>query len=254
MVQASTTLGSTVTTTVGALGTGTTVTTHSPAFDNNFYNTGTGHLYVCGTNSSANQYPQMWQVAITSGTMGGTGAVAFPNMSTSAAPGVACSPTAEIYNTSTQTDWVFISIPASAATNACGSTTTGCLMNFPATAWTPNTSYALYQQVYDSTTSYQQVTTAGTSGSTTPTWNTTQGGTTPDGTVTWTNILIPGGFITTAIAAETGGTSGMVVDNVSAASQASSLYFGTLGATACSTTGGGNVTACAVKRTQSGLQ
>jgi hypothetical protein len=71
---------------------------------------------------------------------------------------------------------------------------------------------------------------------------------------TWTKILIPGGFITTAIAAETGGTSGMVVDNVSTASQASSLYFGTLGATTCSTTGGGNVTACAVKRTQSGLQ
>jgi len=52
---------------------------------------------------------------------------------------------------------------------------------------------------------------------------------------------------------ENGGTSGIVVDNVSSEAQASSLYFSTLGTATCGTPGGGN-TGCAVKVTQSGLQ
>jgi hypothetical protein len=60
---------------------------------------------------------------------------------------------------------------------------------------------------------------------------------------------------TTAKAAASGGTSGIVVDNVSASSQASSLYFtylnnAAIGATCNGATGVG----CAVKLTQSGLQ
>jgi hypothetical protein len=57
-----------------------------------------------------------------------------------------------------------------------------------------------------------------------------------------------------AIGAENGGTSGMIVDNVRSSGQASSLYFSTLGAAACGTSGGGHVSASAVKRTQAGLQ
>jgi hypothetical protein len=57
-----------------------------------------------------------------------------------------------------------------------------------------------------------------------------------------------------SVATEPGGTSGIVVDNGSSSGQASSLYFTTLGAAVCGTSGGGNVSACAVKRTQSGLQ
>jgi hypothetical protein len=49
--------------------------------------------------------------------------------------------------------------------------------------------------------------------------------------------------------AEAGGASGIIVDNVSASNQASSIYFTTL---ASSASCGGNF--CAVKLTQGGLQ
>jgi hypothetical protein len=58
--------------------------------------------------------------------------------------------------------------------------------------------------------------------------------------------------VQTAAVAELNGTSGMIVDNVSAAAQASSIYFTNQGTGACGdgiATGG-----CAVKLTQSGLQ
>jgi hypothetical protein len=54
------------------------------------------------------------------------------------------------------------------------------------------------------------------------------------------------------VARETTGTSGIVVDNISQAAQASSVYFSTIGRATCGdgiATGG-----CAVKLTQSGLQ
>jgi hypothetical protein len=51
---------------------------------------------------------------------------------------------------------------------------------------------------------------------------------------------------------EAGGTSGIVIDNVSTAAQASSLYFTTLGSTTCGDGVSGNP--CAVKLTQSALQ
>ena len=64
----------------------------------------------------------------------------------------------------------------------------------------------------------------------------------------------PTTFPTSAVAtgAESSGTSGIVVDNASSDAQASSLYFSTLGTAPCDA--GGNATACAVKRTQTGLQ
>jgi hypothetical protein len=64
---------------------------------------------------------------------------------------------------------------------------------------------------------------------------------------------ITGAFPTTAAAtgATTGGTSGIVVDNVSTDGHASSLYYSTLGVSTCT---GGSAGGCAVQRTQSGLQ
>lgn len=57
------------------------------------------------------------------------------------------------------------------------------------TGWQANTNYpnAGYA-IVDSNGNMQSVTTPGTSGATVPTWNTSIGGTTVDGTVTWTNL------------------------------------------------------------------
>jgi len=54
--------------------------------------------------------------------------------------------------------------------------------------WTANTAYALNTLIVDSNNNVQEVTTAGTSGSTAPTWSTTINATTADGTVTWTMV------------------------------------------------------------------
>lgn len=56
-----------------------------------------------------------------------------------------------------------------------------------------------------------------------------------------------GGTGGVAPVAEGGGTTGIIIDNVSAANQASSIYFGTLGTGSCGAH-------CAVKLTQGGLQ
>ena len=54
-------------------------------------------------------------------------------------------------------------------------------------AWAANTSYALGAKIVDANGNVEQVTTAGTSGASAPSWNATIGGTTTDGTATWTN-------------------------------------------------------------------
>lgn len=62
---------------------------------------------------------------------------------------------------------------------------------------------------------------------------------------------------TTATAAENGGTSGIIVDNVSTSIQASSVYFSTLsspGTGGCTSEPVNDSSTCVVKRTQSGLQ
>ena len=56
----------------------------------------------------------------------------------------------------------------------------------PYAGWVAATPYVLGTVIVDSNYNLQEVTTAGTSGATVPSWNTTIGGTTTDGTVTWT--------------------------------------------------------------------
>lgn len=102
--------------------------------------------------------------------------------------------------------------------------------NVAAPAFQNNHAYT-YEQVITDGTNLEEVTVAGTSQTSgTPSWNTTVGGTTTSGSVTFTNIG-------------------------PAYSHTSSFYYGTLAASqACGTTGGGSVSGCAVNRTQSGLQ
>ena len=54
--------------------------------------------------------------------------------------------------------------------------------------WTSSTAVTLGYLLVDPNGNSQQVTTAGTTGLAQPTWNTTLGGTTSDGTATWTNL------------------------------------------------------------------
>jgi len=53
--------------------------------------------------------------------------------------------------------------------------------------WNANTYYTTSYLIEDSNNNIQLVTTFGTTGATQPTWNATTGGTTTDGSVTWTN-------------------------------------------------------------------
>jgi len=54
--------------------------------------------------------------------------------------------------------------------------------------WKATKAFALDDEIGDANSNLQKATTAGTSGAVKPTWNTTVGGTTTDGTVTWTNL------------------------------------------------------------------
>jgi hypothetical protein len=82
------------------------------------------------------------------------------------------------------TEWIFASASANGIATACAG---GCLFNFNNTPWQPSTAYALGQEVLDTHFQIQVVTTAGTSGSSTPAWSTIARATTNDGTVKWFN-------------------------------------------------------------------
>ncbi len=115
--------------------------------------------------------------------------------------------------------------------------------------WAKTTVYAVGNVVIDKNGNLEYCLTAGTSGGA-PTWKTTPGGVTKNGaTVTWENLGANG---TTALA-ETGGTSGIIIDNTVGAGTeagASQVYFTTLANQACKGGTGG----CAVQASQSALQ
>ena len=172
--------------------------THAGAFDNSYFNGApftNAHLYACGR--PANNYaPELFSIGFNStGTMNSGAATAGPVLGGVGGNGQECSPLSEIYDTTTNTDWLFLGV-----TKTCGGTigASGCIYAFDITSGPP--------------------------------------------------------AVAASVVAEPGGTSGMIVDNVSSSGQAQSLYFSTLGAATCGTSGGGNVSGCAVKRTQSGLQ
>jgi hypothetical protein len=116
--------------------------------------------------------------------------------------------------------------------------------------WVKSNSYTKGTEILDSNNNVEIVTTAGTSGTPNPPpWNTTAGGTTTDGTVTWTNL----GALATADMPVSGGTSGIIVDNTVGSGTlagVSQVYFSTLGSQVCGASGTGG---CAVQASQSAL-
>ncbi|MGB6802481.1 MAG: hypothetical protein WBE31_09450 [Candidatus Sulfotelmatobacter sp.] len=124
-------------------------------------------------------------------------------------------------------------------------------------AWVKTHHYPKGSEILDANGNIELVTstTGDISGGTIPTFNLAVGGTTSDGTapnvITWTNVGPPA----TAALLETGGTSGIIVDNTVATGTeagASQVYFSILGTQTCvtSATSGG----CAVQASQSALK
>ena len=122
---------------------------------------------------------------------------------------------------------------------------------FTPAAWVAVHSYSTDAKILDSHNNIQLATVGGTSGGASPTFSQTVGGTTTDGTVTWTNA----GAIATAALPAAGGTSGIIIDNTVGSGTlagTSQIYFSTLSdQTTCGTAS--NV-GCAVQASQSGLQ
>jgi hypothetical protein len=117
--------------------------------------------------------------------------------------------------------------------------------------WAPSTTYAVNDEIVDSNNNIELCTTAGKSRTAAqghPTWNTTINGGTNDAGARWKNV----GAIATASLAAAGGTSGIIIDNVSSMAGASQVYFTTQGNQTCTTSGtsGG----CAIQASQSALQ
>ena len=119
--------------------------------------------------------------------------------------------------------------------------------------WTRLTSYPLGSTILDPNNNIEIVTTShgsGNSGGSTPTWNATIGGTTPDSALTWTNL----GPVSASALASAGGASGIIIDNYvpsTTLAGASQVYFSTLSNQTCGTTGTGG---CAMQTSQAALK
>ena len=223
ILQAPTSLATSVTENIGANSGTTGVPFYGGAFDNTYFTSSqpniSGYMYVCGKQSETVTAGAVDRPAIYR--LGFTGAGVMNSVSASFQvgdpSGGTCSPITEFFNTAASTDWIFFSVGtevSSAVIPAGSSCAAGdaCIMSIDLTtltAWPP-----------------------------------------ASGTVT-SAAIVP----TNA----SGGTSGIVVDNYSSSAQASSIYFslGTNstgagpGLPSCDTTPG---MGCAVKLTQSGLQ
>jgi len=138
----------------------------------------TGNLYVCGNTGGP---PVIYQIPVAIGVM--KTPVAGPVLSNRT---TGCSPVTDIANpnaTGGATEWFFASTQTQGLGNSCG--TGGCAMNFKDQQWKASTSYVVGQQILDTHFQVQTVRTAGKSGAAAPTWSTTLGNLTNDGTMKW---------------------------------------------------------------------
>jgi len=195
-------------------------------FDNAYYSSSkpslAGHMYFCGKDTSFNDRPAIYQLTFNT-TTAVISSISSPLSGMTDTSGEACSPVTEFYNTTTSTDWIFFSIGNNA--------NNGAPINGGSTCRT---------SISGGTVGHK-------------------------GCIISINVTPPFTFppsaVTHSAAAPSntaGATSGFVIDNNSASTQASSVYF-SLGANSsgtgpglpsCNTTAG---VGCAVKLTQSGL-
>jgi hypothetical protein len=156
------------------------------AFDSSYYNSdATGNLYVCG-NTGVD--PILYQIPISSGAFPTTGAGTVLVGLVSAAFSPACSPVADVPNPNTSggfSERLFVSVQNHGVATGCGGT--GCIMNFIDTPWLASTAYQLHQQILDIHLNIEEVTHAGSSGASVPTFSATAGTTKTDGSVIWIN-------------------------------------------------------------------
>jgi hypothetical protein len=120
-------------------------------------------------------------------------------------------------------------------------------------AWTASHTYRTGTLILDNNGNIELVTNNGTSGAAVPTFNTTAGGTTADGStgLVWTNL----GAIATNALASAGGSSGIIIDNFVGSGTlpgTSQVYFSTLSNQA--TCGTSSSVGCAVQASQSALK
>ena len=154
------------------------------AFDSAYFNSvgPTGNLYVCGNTA---QNPIVYQIPITAGAP----ALGVPLVTlVSAGPNPACSPVTDVLNPSLAVgaeERLYVSVQNNGVATNCG--VGGCVLNFIDSPWKASTSYQVGQEILDSHFNIETVTTAGTSGSTAPSWSTSAGGVTTDGSVHWIN-------------------------------------------------------------------
>ena len=115
-------------------------------------------------------------------------------------------------------------------------------------AWQASHPYVVGNEILDTNGNVEWVSNGGTSKTGAhPVWSLTINGGTIDGGVRWRNL----GALATFSLAAAGGTSGIIIDNTSALTGASQVYFSTQSDQTCGTSGTGG---CAIQASQSALQ
>jgi hypothetical protein len=193
---------------------------HAGTFDDAYFSSasGTGHLYTCGKDPGFNNRPAVFRLTLTNGILSAAAGTPLTNLTNNfSLIGDACSPVTEIKNGAT--DRIFFSLAINANPPAGAGTATGCTAGQGCVA-----SIVL-------------------------------GGAWPPAATT-AGIAVPfTGTTTAANHVGAGGASGIVVDNVGAGAQESSIYYTyRVDATAAVRCNGSTAVGCAVKATQSALQ